>query len=85
MKYIDITNDQYFSLLIVTNINSAVCVLVNSYSNVEILKIYDHGETDYEVQALESQNKITITLPTPYNQGFAIFSGAYSSVALRSV
>lgn len=85
MKYIDITNDQYFSLMIVTNVNSAVCVLANSYSDVQILKIYDHAVTNYEVQALESQNKITITLPTPYNQGFAIFSGANSSVALRTV
>lgn len=83
VKYIDITNDQYFSLLIVTNINSAVCVLANSYSDVKILKIYDHGVTNYEVQALEPQNKVTITLPTPNNKGFAIFSGVYSNVKLR--
>lgn len=85
VKYIDITNDQYFSLLIVTNVNSAVCVLVNSYSNVEILKIYDHGATNYEAQALESQNKVTITFPIEYNQGFAIFSGTLSNIKLRSL
>ena len=83
MKYIDIINNQYFSLLIATNVSSIVLVTVNSYSNTHIHKVYDDGGPNYGVQALESQNKVTVTLPVAYNQGFAIFSGAYSSVALR--